>query len=211
MSDNTAAVFESPFTTPTGDVLVRAWDRNTRKPLSGDELISQFRHQSRMLDPQFEEVDGHQFLALADNLVVNKGRQTIANLIGGRDYDSSVPNSDWMVKFVRFGTYDSAPKFSDLTLSPQPQTGLYTGGENTIPLDAVSGVPSNAKLISAVDWPQDFLVRFEIELGPDEANGYLVREMGLFTGNDNLFARKTFVGLSKSAAFGLTFLWRVRC
>lgn len=151
------------------------------------------------------EVNGNE-VELRSNLVVNNGRQIIANLIGGKDFNTSTPNSDWIISYVRWGTYDEAPKFGDTTLSPQPLAGSFVGGENTILYDGVN----SRKLITAVDWPQPYIVRFEFSLGPDEANGMTIREMGLYSGNDTLFARKTCVPIAKSSSFALTFLWRVR-
>lgn len=148
---------------------------------------------------------GHE-IGLDHNLVVNSGRQVIANLLGGKDYNSSTPNSDWIVKYVRFGRFDTAARFTDTTLSPQPDPGNFTGGENTILYNGTDA----SKLISAVDWPQDFVVRFEFSLGPDEANGETIREMGLFTGNGTLVARKTVVPIVKSSDAALTMLWRIR-
>lgn len=141
---------------------------------------------------------------LADNMVVNLGRQTIANLIGGRDFESNPTN--WVVSSASFGTYDEAPRFDDVSLSPQPIAGSTDGGANEILYDGVNA----KKTITSVDWPQPFIVRFEINLEPDEANGFLIREMGLWTANGNLFARKTFPGISKISDFGVSFLWRIR-
>lgn len=192
---------------PQGEVLVRAWEAGTRRPVPMSEVLLH-GHDPRFREELLQGVsdpDPAAYLSLDRNLVVNQGRQALANLIGGRDYDATVPNSDWVVKYCRFGTYDEAPRFNDTTLSPQPLDGVYVGGENTIDLGGYT-----RKLITAVDWPQPFLVRFEIELAPDEANGQMIRELGLFTGNDTLFARKAIVPIVKTASIGVTVLWRIR-
>jgi hypothetical protein len=146
------------------------------------------------------------YINLSSNLVVNLGRQTIANLIGGKDWNNVTPNKDWIINKASWGTYDEAARFTDSSLSPQLEAGVTAGGENEILYDG-----SNAKKpLNAVDWPAPFIVRFEAILGADEAVGYLIREMGLWTDNDTLFARKTFPPINKSGDFGLSFLWRIR-
>ena len=153
----------------------------------------------------FEDT-GH--IALGNNLVVNLARQTIANLIGGRDLSEVSPVKDWVVNKVSFGTYDEAPRFTDASLSPQFVDGQFAGGENEIIIDPIEG--NKKKGIHAVDWPAPYIVRFEIILLEGEANGYTIRELGLWTENETLFARKATIGISKSDTFGLSFLWRVR-
>lgn len=144
---------------------------------------------------------------LESNLVVNLGRQTLAYLVGGRDYSPTTPVKDWIITKASFGTYDEAPRFTDSTISPQPGGG-FTGGENEIVVNPGTG--EKKKLIETADWPQEFIVRFEILLAEAEANGFAIREMALWTDNDTLFARKVFPAVNKSQEFGLSFLWRIR-
>lgn len=156
-------------------------------------------------DPDFARrvlsLDSDGGIDLGKNMVVNLGRQTIANLIGGRASNAN----DWAVTKVSWGTYDEAPRFTDATLSPQP--GVTVGGENEILYDGVN----RRKAISSVDWPVPFIVRFECILGTTEANGQTIREMGLWTHNETLFARKTMVPVVKTSAYSLVMTWRVRC
>lgn len=157
---------------------------------------------------EFPEAKDH--ILLGNNLVVDLGRQSIAYLIGGKDFDNTTPNKNWIVTQSSWGTYDEVPRFTDSSLSPQAAMGI-TAGANEIAYRTDSGVPKYKKPIFSVDWPQPFIVRFEILLGTDEANGYLLREMALWTNNTTLFARKAFPAVEKTSAFGLSFLWRVRC
>lgn len=192
-----------PLSECTGDVVVRPFGPD-RQPLA--DPFSIFENPELARDNCLGLDDHH--IVLGDNLVVNGGRQTVVNLLGGRDWDPGVPNDNWIVKYVRFGSYDQAPRFTDITLSPQPSVSPpFVGGENTIEINNSGDI---FKLITAVDWPQPFIARFEIELNLDEANGFLVREMGLFTGNHTMVARKAFVGIAKTSQFGLSFLWRLR-
>lgn len=185
-----------------GEVAVKPFDRNGF-PLKDPFSIFQYPSEAKS---QVEEVNG--YLELKGNLVVNLGRQTIAYLIGGRDYSSVTPNNNWIVTKVSWGVGEEAPRFTDTSLSPQAVTGETSGGENEIIYDTDNGYKK--KSIASTDWPSPFLVRFEAVLGADEAVGYLIREMGLWTSNNTLFARKVFPAINKSGDFGLSFLWRIR-
>ena len=193
----------------TGEVLASPFYRKDGRRLPVGDPLSMFAEREAgvrcLAAPGAREVfEKTGFIHLSDNMVVNLGRQTIANLIGGRDFDSN-PNN-WVVSDASFGTYDEAARFDDVTLSPQPVAGSIQGGANEILYNGVDA----RKPITSVDWPQPFIVRFEINLEPDEANGFLIREMGLWTANGNLFSRKTFPGISKISDFGVSFLWRIR-
>jgi hypothetical protein len=146
------------------------------------------------------------YIPIGPNLVVDRARQILANLAGGRDLSDSDYRS-WTVSQVSFGVYDEVPRFTDTTLSPQADANAgLVGGENEI--EILPGV--KRKDIASVDWPSPFVARWEIILTPDEAIGYLLKEMGLWTKNGNLFARKAFVGVNKTGDFGLSWLWTVR-
>ncbi len=151
----------------------------------------------------FPEAADH--IYLGSNLVVDLGRQTLAYLIGGKDYSISTPSNNWIVTKGSWGTHDEVPRFTDASLSPQAALG-FTAGANEI--EYAPGL--KRKPIFSVDWPQPFIVRFEIVLDASEGNGYLIREMGLWTNNSNLFARKVFPAIEKNDTFALGFLWRIR-
>ena len=52
-------------------------------------------------------------------------------------------------------------------------------------------------------------VGFNIAVG--DANGYLLTEFGLFSGNDTLLARKVrSVGINTTSDFSPTLTWRIR-
>lgn len=141
---------------------------------------------------------------IGENLVVNLGRQTIANLIGARDLIIGQPNP-WAVTQVSWGIFPEAPRFTDTTLSPQPED-LTAGGANQILYNGTDAL----KPISRVDWPQAFVIRFECNLAVSEGNGYLLQEMGLWTNNGSLFARKAMIGVQKQPGHSLTWLWSIR-
>lgn len=190
---------------PSGDVLVRPM--RDGHPIKDPFCI--FKNPKQAISDMCEWDKGQTFdetgyIPLRSNMVVNLGRQTIANLIGGRDF--SADPTLWVITKCSWGTYDEVPRFTDVTLSPQPDPGVFAGGSNEIAYDGVN----TKKQLTSVDWPQPFIVRFEANLEENEANGYLIREMGLWTSNENLFARKAFTAIEKVSDFSLSFLWRIR-
>jgi hypothetical protein len=178
---------------PTGEVAVRAVGADG-VPLA--DQLSIFAHHSDRLSLQV--CNG--WVDVSSNLVVDAGRQVIANLIGGRNFNNVTPDKRWVVGKISFGTYDEAPRFTDTSLSPQPL------GSNEI--EIASGVFK--KDLVSVDWPAPFIVRFEGRLETNEGNGQTIRELGLWTNNNTLFARKTLPPIIKSNDFALSILWRIR-
>lgn len=137
---------------------------------------------------------------LGDNLVVNLGRTVIAKLLGGQgDLTQSV------ISKVSFGTGSEPPRYDDATLSPQ-RGGVYDGGENQVAI--TTGVYK--KDFASVDFPGSYLVRFNFLIDYSECNGFVIREAGLWTLDDVLFARKTFPGLMKSGDQAISMAWTIR-
>jgi hypothetical protein len=197
-----------------GELFVRAFGRDGR-PMSAADTMRVFADPAEawavaggLAVPDDVPVG---YVPIGANLAVDLARQTIANLIGGRDFDPVTPSKKWIVTQFSVGTYDTVPRFSDVTLSPQPDAGAgLVGGENEIQIS--TGVYK--KLIGSVDWPQPFIVRFELVLETNEAVGYTIRELGLWTdgaGTPALFARKITPGVVKTGDYGLSWLWRIRC
>ena len=141
-------------------------------------------------------VDGN--AQLGSNLVVDGGRAAIAHLLGGE-------TTGYRISAVSFGTGDEPPRYNDVTLSPQPG-GEYTGGENQVELS--SGAYN--KPIAAVLFPAPYLVQFQFSLDYHEANGFVIREAGLWTEAGVLFARKAFPGIIKSSENRIEMMWTLR-
>lgn len=137
--------------------------------------------------------------SLGDNLVVNLGRTVIARLLGGLGGPSDV------ISRVSFGTGSEAPRYDDATLSPQ-RGGVFDGGENQ--LEISTGVTK--KGFSGVDFPGSYLVRFAFAIDYNECNGFIIREAGLWTLGNTLFARKTFPGIMKSGDQRVEMAWTIR-
>lgn len=181
-------------------------DINDEIAASGKVFLQVLKHGVPVTDPSEVFLAGYSPRYTEDgfeldaNLVVNGGRNAIARLIGSGD-------SQWSISSMSWGTYDEAPRFDDLTLSPQATPGGPTAGSNEINLG--SGVFKKA--IGSVDFPQPFTVRFNAQMDYAEGNGNIVREAGLWCDNGTLFARKIFPGVRKSGDFQLNWSWLIRC
>ena len=131
-------------------------------------------------------------IVLGSNLFVDQGRQMLSYLFGGKN-----PTSDYVCAKFGVGTGTTAPKVTDVGLES--------------PISFVEGQEVYLKEIDGVDWPRPFVSRVEFSIGAGEANGYLIKEMGLFSGNETLIARKTYVGINKSDDFSPVWSWSIRC
>ena len=184
---------------PTGDVIVRGTFNG--QPLADPLSIFKYEEDRSRLRSKVL-LDG--WVDVESNLVVDNGRQILAYLLGGKNWNSLTPNKDFIVTSISFGSYDEVPRFTDTSLSPQPT------GTNEIEVSA--GVYK--KELVSTDWPAPFIVRFEGRLEASEANGTTIREFGLWAGSQSsgylLTARKTCPAISKSSDISLSVLWRVR-
>lgn len=130
-------------------------------------------------------------LPLGRNLYLDQGRQLLAYAFGFR-----TPIENYVCRRYGVGTGRTAAKVSDVTLEA-PITLASTGGV-TAPIDSV-------------DYLSAFVLRVNFTLALGDANGYAISEMGLFSGNDTLMARKIRnVVVNKTSDFSPTLTWRLR-
>ena len=62
-----------------------------------------------------------------------------------------------------------------------------------------------------VDFLTPFVVRVSYQIAIGDANGYLITERGLLSGNGTLFARHvSSAGINKTSDFSPTLTWRIR-
>lgn len=145
--------------------------------------------------PQFEGVNPQDWkldpteIPLGKNLFVDIGRQQMAYAFGNRS-----PITDYVCRNFSIGTGTTPPKVTDMDL------------EN--PLAFYGG--SSLKPIDSVEWPDPFISLVLFTIAASEANGYLITEMGLFSGSGNLFARRVFSGINKTSDHAPTLGWRIR-
>jgi hypothetical protein len=126
---------------------------------------------------------------LGQNLWLDNGRQLLAYLFGFRS-----PIGDYACQLFGVGTGVRPPNVADVELEA--------------PVELTAGVFK--KQIVGVDFPSPFIARVETTLGEAEANGYLLTEMGLYSGNNTLMNRKVITGVSKDSGLSLSFMIRIR-
>ncbi len=133
-------------------------------------------------------LDRHE-VVLGKNLYVDNGRQLLAYAFGFR-----APIENYVCQNFGVGTGVTAARVTDVALEA--------------PITLSTGL---TKAIDAVDFLSAFVVRVAFTLGLTDANGYVVSEMGLFSGNNSLMARKVrAVSINKTSEFACTLTWRLR-
>ena len=133
-------------------------------------------------------LDRHE-VPLGSNLFVDNGRQLQAYAFGFRS-----PIQNYVCQNFGVGTGVTAARVTDVALEA--------------PITLSTGL---TKPIDTVDFLSAFGVRVAFTLGVSDANGYIISEMGLFSGNNSLMARKIrAVSIQKTADFAPTLTWRLR-
>ena len=130
-------------------------------------------------------------VSLGENLFVDQGRQLLAFCFGFRS-----PVSDFTAQKFSVGTGLTPPQVTDVAM------------ESPITLASVS---STLGSIDGVDFLTPFVVRVSYTIALGDANGYLITERGLFSGNGSLFAHHvSSAGIDKTSDFSPTLTWRIR-
>lgn len=138
---------------------------------------------------------GETKVVLSDkNLVVDLARENMSRLIAG---DSNSSGERYVTK-MSWGTGGHDPLNPS---TPIPPTSGDTG------LNSELGTPG--KKTVTYDFPNSTTVRFQAELAESEANGQGLSEVGLWTDDEVLFARKTFGLITKSSSFSFIFKWKI--
>lgn len=128
-------------------------------------------------------------IALGENLFVDTGRQAVCYAFGERP-----PTTNYTVQKFGLGVGTTPPAVTDTSLS-EPLT-FYAG--------------LTLKPINNIAYPAPFIMQVQFTMGLSEANGYLITEMGLFTNNGTLIARRTHTGINKESDIELILAWRFR-
>jgi hypothetical protein len=128
----------------------------------------------------------------AKNIFVDQGRQCLAYAFAFRS-----PISNFVCQKYGVGTGRSPAKVTDVALQA-PLALASASGQYTAPVDSI-------------DFLSAFVVRVAFTIALGDANGSLITEMGLFTGNDTLIARRVrTVGINKTSDYSPTFTWNLR-
>lgn len=133
---------------------------------------------------------------IGENLFVDNGRQLLAYCIGNK-----APVSDYVIAKFGVGLGDAVPNTADVGLE-DPLT-FYDSDSDTI-------ADAQFKPIDSITFPAPFLVRVLFTLAATEANDNLITELGLFSGNETLIARRVITGLNKQDDFAPTLAWNIR-
>ena len=131
---------------------------------------------------------------IGDNLIVDVGHDSLAILISGDDEginDKTIGKMSW-----GDGGHDTGNP--TLALPPLP-TDVALAAEHA----------ATGKKVVTNDFPATDTARFIATIEKSELIGDLISEVGLFTKDDTLFARRTFGALLKSSEFALEFRWSI--
>ena len=129
-------------------------------------------------------------ISLGKNLFVDQGRQVAAYAIGFRS-----PIVNYTIQSFGVGTGLTPANVTDVALQA--------------PVTLSSG--NTTKAIDSIDFLSPFVLRVSFTLGINDANGYIISEMGLFSGGGALMARKIrAVSINKTSDFSPTLVWRLR-
>lgn len=141
-----------------------------------------------MNQPAGWDLERHE-VVVGFNLFTDQGRQAMAYAMGFR-----APIEDYVITKFGIGTGVTAPSVTDVALEA--------------PI-LLSGNPT--KNITLVDFTHPFTLRAKLDLGLGDANGYIISEMGLFTGGDILVARKVQpVSINKTGDFAPSLSYRLK-
>lgn len=134
---------------------------------------------------------GDDEVCLGKNLFLDQGRQLLAYAFGFR-----APIENYTCQRYGVGTGTSTARVTDVALES--------------PVELVSSQLPTAP-ITSVDFLTAFVMRVGFTIALGDANGYLLTEFGLFSGNNTLLARKVRgVGINKTSDFSPTLTWRIR-
>ena len=113
------------------------------------------------------------------NQIVNLARTSLTKLIAGE-------GSGFQLTKIGFGTSSTSATAADTSL-----TGAYV------------------KALGSFLYLAFNVVQFNWTLENDEANGMTIREMGLFSNNNTLFARRTREAVNKTSDLRIEGSWKI--
>jgi hypothetical protein len=131
-------------------------------------------------------------VCIGRNLFLDGGRQLLAYSFGFR-----APIENYTVQNFAVGTGLTAATVADVALEA-PVALASQGGATMAP-------------ISGVDFLTAFVMRVNFTISVGDANGYLLTEFGLLSGNGTLVTRKVrSVGINKTSDYAPSICHRIR-
>jgi hypothetical protein len=135
---------------------------------------------------------GREEISLGRNLFLDQGRQLICFCLGFRN-----PISDYTLQKFGVGTGITAANVTDISLEA--------------PIQLASQSDATTAPIDSIDFLTPFVLRVAYTIAYGDANGYLIRERGLFSGNSTMIARHvSAAGINKTSDFSPMLTWRLR-
>ena len=131
-------------------------------------------------------------VCLGKNLFLDQGRQLLAYAFGFR-----APIQNYTCQKFGVGTGLTAAQVTDVALEA--------------PVALASQSNATTAPVTSIDFLTAFVVRVGFTIATTDANGYLLTEFGLFSGNGTLLTRFIRnVGINKTSDFAPTLTWRIR-
>ena len=132
-------------------------------------------------------------VCVGKNLTMLNMRQYLAYLFGYK-----APVSNYVCANFGLGTGTTAPNVTDVALNSP--INFYNNGTSYVGIKPINGI----------DFPEPYAARVTFTIGVGEANGFAITELGLFSGDGTLMARKTQVALNKDSSFSPVLTWRIK-
>lgn len=142
------------------------------------------------------------------NVVVHLSRKVLANLLAYGRLTGGDPLSDYVVNKAKFG--NRGEENDVFVVNPDPASVTDTDLEGSI--FTVSGANFTVEDVVQQTETDAWITTFKavMDIGEGHGSGYQnYSEMGLFTENDTLFARKTFPSFIKTAARKWVVFWSI--
>lgn len=180
---------------PRGFVSIKSIQTADGKPMSTQQAVDYGIVKPQGQSPPGWGIDRTE-IPLGWNMWVDSGRQLLTYALGFRS-----PISHFVCTKFAVGTGTTAPAVADTSLE---EAILLTDTNADLTLD------SPYKAIGAATFPSPFIIHIEMPLAVGDANGKLITELGLFSEDESIFARKTILGIDKQSDFGTVLIWRLR-
>lgn len=132
-------------------------------------------------------------IPLGPNLQLDNFRQYMAYAMTFRS-----PVSNYVIQRFGVGTGTLPPTTADVQL------------QNQVALVASDNPSATTKLIDYCSYPSPYIVQIYFTLGTQDANGQLITELGLFSGDGTILVRWTLpAGINNTGQTAVTFLHRL--
>ena len=180
---------------PKGFLTLARVVRTDGRPFSTQDAVDSGLVRPVGHSPHEWGIERHE-IPLGWNNFTDSGRQALAYAFGFRR-----PIVNFVCTQFGIGTGTTPAAVTDTSLE-SPLT-FYDSNSDTV-------ADSQLKPVGKASFPSPFIVDFEIPIASTEANGHLITEFGLFSGNGTFLARYVGLGYQKTNDLAPTFIYRIR-